>query len=146
VVTPNNKVALNFLEIANQPFTISFYFKKMIKAEETSAFPNIKSYKLPEDLNDLNSTFVPYFISETPLDGFELVTVSSEVNHFLTIYILFEKLVNKCKEILNEGTDFTIEDGFRKKVNIVISSSLLGNEEIWMEPYITKLSSRKVKV
>lgn len=142
VATQDDKVAINFLEIANQPFQISFYFKKVIDPEQQSPYPNIKRYNLPGDLNNPNSTFVPYFISETALEGFELITVSSAVNNVLTVFKLFENLVHKCKQTLREGTDFTVEHGFRKKVNIVISSSVLGNEEIWIEPYFLNISHK----
>ncbi|WGS87726.1 Piwi domain-containing protein [Methylomonas sp. UP202] len=142
MATQGDKVAINFLEITNQPFQISFYSKKVIDPEQQSPHPNIKRYNLPGDLNNLNSAFVPYFISETAFEGFELITVSSAVNKVLTVYKLFENLVDKCKQTLREGTNFTVEYGFRKKVNIVISSSVLGNEEIWIEPYFLNISDK----
>ncbi|WP_374091086.1 Piwi domain-containing protein [Methylomicrobium lacus] len=141
-MTSDDKVALNFLEIANQPFQVSFYFKKVVDTEQPCPYPNVKRYNLPGDLNNLNSKFEPYFISETALEGFESVTISSAVNNVLTVHKLFENLVHKCKQTLREGTDFTVEDSFRKKVNFIISSSKLGYEEIWMEPYFLNVSQK----
>ncbi len=142
-MTPDDKVALNFLEIVNQPFQVSFYFKKVAGPEQPSPYPNnVKRYNLPEDLKNLKVKFAPYFISETALEGFESVTISSEVNKVLTVQKLFENLVHKCKQTLREGTDFTIEDGFRKRVNFIISSEEIGNEEIWMEPYFLNISQK----
>jgi hypothetical protein len=142
VVIPEDKVALNFLEIENQPFQVRFYFKKVIDIDQPSPFPNVKRYNLPGDLININSNFASYFISETAVEGFELVTISSAVNNVLTAHKLFENLVNKCRQTLIEGTNFTIEDSFRKKVNFIISSSELGNEEIWIEPYFLHVSQK----
>ncbi|SPD73381.1 Stem cell self-renewal protein Piwi domain protein [uncultured Desulfobacterium sp.] len=142
MATPDNKIALNFLEIVTQPFQISVYVKKVLNRDQPSPYPNVKRYNLPENLANSDSEFVPHYISESAQTDFEPVTISSEVNNVLTVHKLFESLVQKSKEALRERTEFTIEDGFRKKVNFIISSSDLGNEEIWMEPYHLN-SSRK---
>jgi hypothetical protein len=86
--------------------------------------------------------FGPYYILESEQQGFKSVTISSEVNNVLTLHKLFESLVQKSKESLFEKTDFTVEDGFRKRINFVISSSDLGNEEIWMEPCHLNISGK----
>jgi hypothetical protein len=69
VVIPEDKVALNFLEIENQPFQVRFYFKKVIDIDQPSPFPNVKRYNLPGDLININSNFASYFISETAVEG-----------------------------------------------------------------------------
>lgn len=137
---PEDKVALNFLEIVTQPFPISVYVKKVLNPDQPPPYPNVKRYNLPKNLVKFNTEFIPYYISESAQTGFEPVTISSEVNKVLTVHTLFESLVRKSKKALREGTDFTVEDGFRKKVNFIISSSDLGNEEIWMEPYHLNVS------
>lgn len=142
MATPDDKVALNFLEIVTQPFQISVYVKKVLNRDQPSPYPNVKRYNLPEDLAKSDNEFAPYYISECAQTGFEPVTISSEVNKVLSVHKLFESLVQKSKEALHEGTDFTVEDGFRKKVNFIISSSDLGNEEIWMEPYHLNISQK----
>jgi Piwi domain len=142
MATPDDKVALNFLEIVTQPFQISFYLKRVVNCDQPSPYPNVKRYNLPGALAKSDGEFVPYYISDVAQTGFEPVTISSEVNNVLTAYKLFESLVQKSKETLREGIDFTVEDGFRKKVNFIISSSDLGNEEIWLEPYHLNVSKK----
>lgn len=142
MATPSEKIALNFLEIVTQPFQISIYVKKVLNSDHASTNPNDKRYNLPKELAKSDSEFVPYFISESAQQGFESATISSEVNNVLTVHKLFKALVQKSKETLHEETDFTVEDSFRKKVNFIISSSDLGNEEIWMEPYYLNISGK----
>jgi hypothetical protein len=142
VATPDYKIALNFLEIVTQPFQINVSVKKVLNHDHASPYPNVKRYNLPEELEKHDSEYVPYYISEFPQLGFESVTISSETNKVLTVHKLFESLIQKCKITLRERTDFTVEDGFRKKVNFIISSSDLGNEEIWMEPYHLNISNK----
>ena len=138
----NDKVALNFIEIINQSFPVHVYIKKVVKPDQASPYPNIKRYNLPEDLTNPKSAFVPYYVSESAKAGFEHTSISSAINNVLTVHKLFESLVQKCRQILHEGTEFTIENGFRKKVNIIISTSDLGNEEIWLEPYFLNISRK----
>ena len=142
MVTPDDKVALNFLEIINQPFQVSLYLKKVVDPDQPSPYPNVRRYKLPDELGNPNSEFALYHISENAFEGFESATISSAVNHLLTVHKLFESLVHKCRQTLREGIDFIVEDGFRKKIDIIISSSELGNEVIWLEPYFLSVSKR----
>jgi hypothetical protein len=142
VTTFDKKIALNFLEIETQPFQISICVKKVLNHDPATPSPNVKRYNLPEELAKTDSEFVPYLISESAHPGFEPLTISSETNKVLTVHKLFESLVQQCKEVLHEETEFTVEDGFRKKVNFIISSSELGNEEIWMEPYYLNITKK----
>lgn len=142
MAAPDDKVALNFLEITSQPFQMSFYLKKVEDPDQPSPYPNVKRYNLPCNLENPASKFVPYYISEAAQTDFEAIDISSTVNNLLTVHNLFESLVQKCRQALREGTDFIVEDGFRKKVNIIISSSDLGHEEIWVEPYYLNVSQK----
>ncbi|HBA87493.1 MAG TPA: hypothetical protein DCZ75_05745 [Geobacter sp.] len=142
MAAPDDKVALNFLEIIKQPFKVSFYLKKVVDPDKPSPYPNVKRYNLPGDLTNRNSEFAPYFISDTVIGGFESVTIGSSVNNVLTLHKLFESLVRNCRKILREGTDFTVDDGFNKRVDFIISASDLGNEVIWLEPYYLNVSQK----
>lgn len=142
MTAPSDKVALNFLEITPQPFQMDFHVKKVKNPDQPSPYTNVKRYNLPGNLANPDSEFVLYYISETPLEGFESATINSTLNSVLTVHKLFESLLQKCRQTLREGIDFTVEDSFRKKINIIISPSDLGREEIWVEPYYLNVSQK----
>lgn len=75
MATPDDFVALNFLEITSQPFLMSFYLKKVDDADQHSPYPNVKRYNLPSILSNLASKFVPYYISESAQSGFEAIDI-----------------------------------------------------------------------
>lgn len=131
----NDLIAINFLPLSNQDFDMDIYVKKVVELGQPTPYQNVKTYKLPSDIEDTGSEYMSYFVSNTAQPEFNQITVKSNTNNALTIYNLFNVAVDKCNSIFVKGTDFTVNYGFRNNIQFNIASYKEGIETIWMEPY-----------
>lgn len=133
-VENNQKIAINFLPLTKQNFSLDVFVKKAEEQGKKTSHENIKTYKLPSDLNDMSGDYINFQVSAIQQPDFIPVTLKSETNRLLTLNKMFWSTIEKCKGSFGDG-QFIVEDGFRKYIRIKISTSKEGNEEIRLEPY-----------
>jgi hypothetical protein len=131
----NDLIAINFLPLSNQDFDMDVYVKKVVDSGQSTPYQNVKTYKLPGDIENPKSEYTNYYVSSTPQPEFELITVKSKTNNALAVHNLMDVAVEKCNSTFVKDTDFTVYYGFRKYIQFNIAPHKEGNETIWIEPH-----------
>lgn len=127
-------IAINFLPLTKQVFDLDVFIKKIEDHEKQRTYQNVRTYKLPDNIDSMSGDYVNYYVSMTDQPRFIPITVRSNINNALTVNMLFSETVNKCRK-LYKNSDYIIETGIRKNIRFKIGSSKEGDEEIWLEPF-----------
>ena len=134
----NSKIALNFLAVDKNDFSFTVFAKKYIVSEEQETDfikDDIRMYRLPPNsVGSDENEYTNYYISLDEKTDFEPREISSYANPYLTQYLLFRHLLNKCRDALG-GSEYFVEDGYRNKVNFIMHITDIGDETVWLEPY-----------
>jgi len=134
----NSKIALNFLVIDKHDFSFTIHVKHYVapnERETDSKKEDVHRYRLPSDsFGSQEDEYSDYYISLDEKTGFEPREIYSYANPYLTQYLLFTHLLNKCRNVLGTN-EYFVEDDYRNKINFVMHREDIGDETVWLEPY-----------
>lgn len=136
------QLALNFVPLKNQNFSIDVYRKIRKDDDPKNEDRAIFSLHLPIDQSvqgqgkSPENPYQQYWLSFAYKDGFELCRYSSQAEKALTIRYIFDSLVNHCRSILDEETHFRVLiTRATKKIKFILTHHHEGDEVVWISPY-----------
>ena len=146
--TPNKQdydISLNFLPLKDQNFGFEV-FRKPYQTDNKGAYDDecrVLSLPVDPELNpNIDGNRGNYWISLTPLDGFESYFAHCEDNRYLTEWFLFESLKIKSAQRLSKD-QFYATNKFRKRIAYTIRTHPgLGQENVWVEPFFMSTERR----
>lgn len=138
-----NEIALNFSQLKNQDFEFVVYRKPRQNNDTREAFTFARERKLPSQ----DGSYKSYWVSFSPIEGFDAYTCNSFTNIDLTKSFLLEQLIALCKEAL--GKDKFIVDGISvnksgepRRISFVLNTFSEGTQVVWVEPYFLKTNQK----
>ena len=123
------QIAINFFQLVEQDFEMSFYRKR---AEDNSEAPFefCRRYKIPESTAQAeDAQYLDYWVSADQHDGFESFTCSSRANPFLTVFLLLEDFIAKCEEL---EIEHAVQRKFDQRIVFPIENHKEGDSCIWI--------------
>lgn len=126
-------ISLNFLPLAQQDFTFTVY-KAPYTEQPKGSHPSWYRHELPiagsQDAEDKEDCWV----SLIPDDSFSPFVCTAQTNRNLTCRYLFH-LLRQATETSLTGDKYFIEEGFWRRVVLVLKKFPSGNQCVWLSPH-----------
>ena len=134
------KVALNFFPLAEQDFHFTVY-RVAYHQQETrpDGCEHCTKHMLPASSSEAGSEskYDDFWVSFTPMPGFEAYVCNPRTNDYLTVAFIFHHLRKKSKRVLNPSA-FAIQEEFTRRIAFFINDHKEGHETVWLEPFFLK--------
>lgn len=122
-------IALNFLPIEQQVFTICVYRKPYEPGSLPS--PGVSRRRLPLQEGGTGD----FLVTHHAAPGFTESVCSTTANRELTKDALFSALLERCTSSLSEQEYRRHPDDLRRRVFFLLQQHEEGRQEVWLEPY-----------
>jgi hypothetical protein len=130
------KIHLNFLPtvVEIEPFTI---YRQKRSADAKCPCDDVSGHRLPS-ADEMDATWVPYWVSPIPRDGFEPFTLSPKANPDITKRWLFLGLRKSSEEKLPADQLHVPDNKFTEELSITMRVHPEGQELFIVRPYLLK--------
>lgn len=132
-------IALNFFELSTQDFSFTIHTRPYSGQKgEPGIGDGASVRRLPVSHSD---EYRPFWTSWHASVDTRKVSCHASTNIYLTIDLLRRILIKRCNAVLNPN-EFIIEDGFIRRVHLVLQDWDEGTQVVSLEPYYLKVASR----
>ena len=128
------KIHLNFLPVDGDVADFTVYRKRQEAGRELRSQEGMKSYRLPDRLND-KEDWPLYWVSIDKEPDFEEFRASATINPYLTCQILFLSLKTAASKLLTPEQYRVPDNHFINEVSFIHHTHNEGEEELIVQPY-----------
>jgi hypothetical protein len=135
------EVRLNFLPLIGQLPDFEIYRRVRVNPQEDRPEgDDIRCYSLPDE-NGAELQRSWYWISFTPLPGFEKARLTASVNNHLNLWVIFKSLAEACAQTLSAESYWASRWGFQREVHFNMRQHAEGWEQLIVQPYLLHISN-----